>query len=169
MGVNVGPTANLPGYARRSGRSGKVFRDGRMLGEVVSVEWGMEVEQIAITIPGSWRTENKPGGETRTVTFRVQDVHDAWALELWQFIDARRRGDRSSAFFPEFSIVTVLDDIGAPRASRWQLDGCQLFRLDGGHNQDDDQIIRDIPATYRAERPLDTYSYTDAGIQVFQG
>lgn len=162
----IGPTANLPGTARRSGRSGKTFIGGEFQGNVVAVEWTTEIEQIAVPIPGQWRDETKPGGETRRGTFRFQDLDDRFALLVWRFIDARRRGDRSAAAFPEFSIITVLDDVGAPMPSRWQLDGCTLFQLDGGHSQEDDLLVRDTPFSYRSERPLDAFEYTSAGVAV---
>jgi hypothetical protein len=117
MPAYPGPTANLPGYTRRSGRSGTVWENGRMRGEVVQVDWNVNIAQIPVVITGSWRTEQKPGGEERVGTFMVQDVDDHWALRVYRFIVARRSGDRSAAFFPEFSIVTQIDDIGAPRAS----------------------------------------------------
>lgn len=169
MGALTGPTANLPGYVRRSGRSGTVWEDGRALGEVLQVEWNIAIEQIPVVIPGQWKTDHKPGAEERAGTFRVQDVDDKWALRVYNFLVARREGDRSSATFPEFSIVTKLDDIGAPDESRWQLDGCQLFQFGGGFNQEDALLIRDIPFTFRSERPLHAFQYTESGIAVTEG
>lgn len=161
---DTGPRANLSPRARRSGRAGKVFIRGKFEGTVVAVTWTTEIEQVAVPIPGAWKTGTKPGGETRTGTFRYQDVDDHFALITWRFLDARRRGDRSAAAFPEFSIVTVLDDIGAPRPSRWQLDGCNLYQLDGGHEQETDLLVRDTPFSYDNERPVDAFEYTDSGI-----
>jgi hypothetical protein len=99
----------------------------------------------------------------------VQDVDDHWALRVYRFIVARRSGDRSAAFFPEFSIVTQIDDIGAPKKTRWQLDGCQLFTYSGGFDQATDLLTRQIPFTFRSERPLDAFEYTDAGVAITQG
>lgn len=164
--ANPGPTANLPGRARRSGRAGTVWENARMLGEVIGVEWNVAIEQIPVVIAGAWRNENKPGIEDRTATFRVQDVHDKWALRVWRFVRARRDGDRAAAAFPEFSIVTKIDDIGAPDQTRWQLDGCQLFEYSGGHNQDDSLLLREIPCSFRDDRPLHAFEYTDDGIAV---
>lgn len=160
--ANVGSTANLPGYRRRSGLSGTVWINSQMQGEVVAIEFGVEVEQIPVRIPGEYRQEMKPGGETRTGSFRVQDVHDKWFLMLYNFLVARRQGDRSSAaHLPEFSVVTKLDDIGAPTATSYQLDGCQIFRADGGFDQETDLLQRDIPFTYREETPLSAFVYED--------
>lgn len=167
--ANPGPTANLKGTARRLGRSGTVWRNGRHLGEVISIEWGVEIEQITVPISGAYQDETVPGGEARRGTFRVQDVHDAWALEVWRFLDARRRGDRSAAAFPEFDIVSKVDHIGSPAVTRWQISGVQLFQYDGGHSQEDDILMRDIPFTFREDRPLEAFEYTEGGVVVTRG
>jgi hypothetical protein len=161
-----GPTANLPGTARRSGRAGTVWIDGNMHGEVVSVEWGVEAEQIAVSIPGTWQDESKPGAEARRGTFRYHDLDDRWRLFVWRFFQARKRGDRASATFPKFDIITKLDDIGAPMATRWVLRDCQFFQYDGGHGQDDDLLVRDVPFTFRDDEPLEAFEYGSNGIIV---
>lgn len=163
-----GPTANLKARHRRSGRSGTTWINGRMLGEVVGLEWGREAEQIPVSIPGTYQDEMKPGAETASGTFRYHDVDDRWRLVVYNFFDARRRGDRAAATFPEFDIVTKIDDIGAPRASIWVLIGCQFFRMDGGHSQDDALLNRDVPFTYREEKPLDAFEYGENGLVVTQ-
>lgn len=164
-----GPTANLPGYTRRSGRSGTVWIDGRMRGEVTQVDWNVNIAQIPVAISGSWRNENKPGAEDRTGTFSIQDIDDHWSLMVYNFIVARRNGDRNSAYFPEFSIQTKLDDIGAPQATIWQLDGCQLFTYTGGFDQSVDLLARSIPFSFRDETPIEAFEYTDSGVQVTNG
>lgn len=166
MPAYPGPTANLRGTARRSGRSGTVWIDGNMHGEVSSLEWGVEAEQIAVSIPGQWQDEMKPGAETRRGTFRYQDIDDRWRLFVWQFFEARRNGDRSGAAFPEFDIIYKLDDIGSPGISQWVLEGCQFFQMDGGGGQDDDLLQRDVPFSYRRERPLNAFVYGPDGIVV---
>lgn len=168
MPAYPGPTANLKARHRRSGRSGTVWVDGRMRGEVVGVEWGREAEQIAVSIPGTWQDESKPGAETARGTFRYHDVDDKWRLFVWNFFDRRRRGDRSAAVFPEFDIITKVDDIGAPRPSIWVLIGCTFFSYDGGHSQDDDLLVRDVAFNYREDRPLDAFEYGDSGLIVTQ-
>jgi hypothetical protein len=164
--ATTGPTANLPGRARRSGRAMTVWEDAKHLGEVIAVEWNVNVEQIPVVIAGTWRNEQKPGAEDRAGTFRVQDVHDRWALRVWRFIRARRDGDRSAAAFPEFSLVTKLDDIGAPDQTRWHLDGAQLFQYSGGGSQEDSVLIREIPFSFRDDWPEHAFEYTDDGIAV---
>lgn len=161
-----GPTANLKGYQRRSGRAGTVWINGKMHGEVVGLEWGREAEQIGVQIPGKWQDETKPGGETARGTFRYHDVDDRWRLFVWRFFEARRNNDRASAAFPEFDIITKIDDIGAPMATRWVLIGCQFFSYDGGHSQDDDLLTRDVAFTFRDDRPMEAFEYGDNGIIV---
>jgi hypothetical protein len=169
MPTYPGPTANLPGTARRSGKSGTVWIDGRMRGEVQQIDWNVNIAQIPVLIAGAWRTDQKPGGEERVGTFMIQDLDDYWQLLVYNFIVARRNGDRSAAALPSFSIQTKLDDIGAPRATVWQLDGCTLFSFAGGHDQSVDLLTRQIPFNFTSERPIDAYAYTDTGIAVTQG
>lgn len=169
MPAYPGPTANLPGYTRRSGRSGTVWIDGRMRGEITQVDWNVNIAQIPVLIAGSWRTDQKPGGEERVGTFSIQDVDDHFALLVYRFIVARRNGDRSAATLPDFSIQTKLNDIGAPQATVWQLDGCTLFTYTGGFDQATDLLQRQIPFSFRDETPLNAFERTDGGIQVFNG
>lgn len=169
MPAYPGPTANLKGTQRRSGRSGTVWINGNMHGEVVSVEWGMEMEQIPVSIPGTYQDEMKPGAEARRGTFRYHDVDDRWRLFVWRFKQARRTGDRSAAAFPEFDIITKIADIGAPANSVWVLEGCQFFSFDGGHGQDDALLQRDVAFSYRDERPLEAFEYGPNGIIITRG
>lgn len=168
MPTYPGPTANLPGYARRSGRAGTVWENGEMRGEVVQVDWNVNIAQIPVVIAGQWSTEQKPGGEDRVGTFMVQDVDDHWALRVWRFVQARKSNDRSAAAFPVFDIITKLDDIGAPQASVWQIEGCQLFTYTGGFDQSVDLLTRQIPFSFRDERPVDTFEYSDSGLTITQ-
>lgn len=163
-----GPTGALKAKARRLGRSGTVWMDGNMLGEVVAVDWNTEIEQVAVTIPGNWQDEHKPGAENRAGTFRFQDVDDRWARMVWGFLDARRRGDRAAAAeFPEFDIVTQIDDVGAPFPTRWALRGCNLFNYGKGFSQDENVLVRDTPFTFREDEPLDSFEYVRGGAQSF--
>lgn len=166
---NVGPTANLPAHARRQGRAGTVFIDGRMRGEVIALDWDVEAEQIAVLIAGGWRDETVPGAESRRGTFRFQDVDDHFALFVWRFFDARRRGDRSSAFFPEFDIIEKIDHIGSPDVTQWQLSGCQLFSYSKGFSNEDDLLTREVPFSFREDIPLRAFEYADSGIVVTEG
>jgi hypothetical protein len=162
---NVGPTANLPASARRLGRGGTAYRDGRMLGEVIAVEWDVEAEQIDVLIAGGWRNEAVAGAESRNATVRMQDIDDRWRLEAWRFFAARRRGDFSYAV-PEFNLVTKLSSPGAPDETRWQLLGCQVFSYSGGYSNEDDVLTREMPMRFRDDAPLHAFEYGDAGIIV---
>lgn len=140
-----------------------------MLGEVIALDWNVTIAQIPVVIAGSWKNATKPGGEDRAGTFRVQDVHDKWALRVYRFIRARRNGDRSSASMPTFDLVTKVDDIGAPDQTRWQLTNCMLFEYSGGGDQETDLLVRDIPFTFEDDLPLHAFEYTDAGIAITEG
>jgi hypothetical protein len=156
---------------RRSGRSGTVWSQGKMLGEVTSIEWTVEVEQIAVPIPGTWQDGLKPGAEARRGTMRVDDVDDKWRRYVWGFLDARKRGDRNTAAeFPSFDILTQIDDIGAPAKTRWSLRECQLFSYSGGSSQQDQYLQRDIPFSFESDEPIDSFVYAEGGTVVtFQG
>lgn len=160
---NVGPTANLPGTARRLGRGGTAHRNGRMLGEVIAVEWDVEAERIDVLIAGGWRNEQVAGAETRNATLRMQDIDDRWRLESWRFFRARRNGDYSVQP-PEFDLVTKLAHSGAPSETRWQLLGCQTFSYSGGYSNEDDVLTRELPLSFRDDAPLHAFEYGDSGI-----
>lgn len=168
MGQYPGPTANLKGSKRRSGRAGTVWIEGKMRGEIVGITWGVEVEQIPVPIPGKWKDDTKPGAEARRGTFRYSDVDDHWRRYVWTWLQARKRGDRETASeFPEFTIVTQIDDIGAPAKTRWAIRGCQLFSYDGGYNQEDALLVRDVPFTFDDDEPLDSFEYVAGGVAVY--
>lgn len=156
-------TANLPDHARRSGRAGTVWQNGDKLGEVVSIEWSVEVEQVAVPIPGSYKDGVKPGGEQLRGTFRFQDVHDRWTLMVLDFLDARRRGDRAAAAFVKFDLTTKLADIGAPHDTRYGLYGCTLFQAEGGFGIDDDLLNRDVPFAFDRVVLLSGFVYVPGG------
>lgn len=161
----VGPTSNLAPTARRRGRSGTCWRDGNMLGEVTQVNWDVTLQQIDVVVAGSWRNGQTAGLETRTGTMQHQDVDDRLKLEVWEYIQARRNGDRT-AQPPIFDLITVIDDIGAPQATRWMLQGCQIYHYSGGYSNEEDLITRQIPFSFIDDRPLDAFVYGPSGIVV---
>lgn len=161
MAQQIGPTANLPGIARRQGRGGTAYRDGRMLGEVVAVDWDVEAEQIDVLIPGGWRTEQIPGAETRRGTMRMQDVDDRWKLQVWRFFEERRQGN-FTASIPTFDLVTKL--IGGADETRWMLTGCRIYGYSGGYSNEDDLITRELAFSFDADRPLRAYEYGESGL-----
>lgn len=164
-----GPTGNLKGTARRLGRSGTVWIAGQMHGEISGLRWGSAAANIAVPIPGKWADDGKPGGEDHTGSFSYHDVDDRWRLFVWRFFEARKNGDREAAKdFPRFDIIEKIDDIGAPAISQWGLIGCQLFGLEGGHDQSDTVLARDVEFRYEEARPLYAFEYTDSGIAVTQ-
>lgn len=156
----IGPTSNLPAHSRRQGRGGTVTRDGKMLGEITSVDWSVAANQVNVLIAGGWRDETIPGAEARTFTLSMQDVDDRWKLEVWRFFEARRQGDFTSQP-QEFDLVTKL--VGGPSETRWALYGCKLFGYDGGYNNADDLINRALQGTFASDKPLSAYEYADGG------
>lgn len=164
-----GPKGNLLPKQRRAGRAGTVWRAGRMLGDIVSVQWDVEIEQIPVPMPGTWQDGTKPGAEARRGTFRFQDVDDEWRRLVWGFCQARKSGNRvEAAEFPEFDVITQIDDVGAPAKTRWSLLGCTLYSYSGGFSQEDQLLVRDVPFTFNDDLPLDSFVYSDSGVQTFQ-
>lgn len=163
-----GPTANLKARHRRSGRSGTVWVDGQMRGEIGAIEWDVEIEQVPIPIPGDWQDQIKPGAEARRGTFRYHDVDDKWRRFVWGWLQARKRNDRETAAeFPEFTILTQIDDIGAPAKTRWALYACNLYTYSGGSAQEDAYLVRDVPFTFRDDAPIDSFEYVDGGVVTY--
>lgn len=163
-----GPTANLKGSQRRSGRAGTVWIEGKMRGEIAACNWSVEVEQIPVAIPGKWQDETKPGAEARRGTFTYSDVDDHWRRYVWSWLQARKQRDRNrAAQFPTFTIVTQIDDIGAPAKTRWAVRGCQLFVYEGGYSQDDALLARDVPFTFDDDEPLDSFEYAPGGVVTY--
>ena len=56
-----GPKGNLKAKQRRAGRSGTTWINGRMMGDIVSIQWDVEIEQIPVPMPGTWQDGTKPG------------------------------------------------------------------------------------------------------------
>jgi hypothetical protein len=164
-----GPKGNLKPRQRRAGRAGKVWINGRFMGDILSVQWDVEIEQIPVAMPGTWQDGTKPGAEARRGTFRFQDVDDEWRRLVWGFCQARKQGNRElAAEFPEFDVITEIDDVGAPAKTRWSLLSCQLFSYSGGFSQEDQLLVRDVPFTFEDDLPLDSFVYSDAGITTYE-
>jgi len=166
MPIGTGPLANLPGTARRQGRGGTVYRDGLMLGNVIAVDWDVEAEAEDVLIPGRWQTEQIAGGESRRFTLRYQDVDDGFRLQVWRFFEARRQGDFTSQP-PTFDLQTNL--VGGPVETRWALIGCQIFGYSGGYSNEDGVLVREVTGSFRSDKPLQAFTYTDGGVSVTSG
>ncbi|HEX7088732.1 MAG TPA: phage tail tube protein [Longimicrobiales bacterium] len=162
-----GPTANLKAHQRRSGRAGQVWIGPNMHGEIASLTWGETAENITVPIPGTWRDGSKPGGEAGRGSFRYHDVDDRWRLFVYRWFKARREGDRTSAVFPTFNIVEKIDDIGAADYSQWVLVNCTIFGYDGGHDQGNNILERDVEFQFEEARPLHAFEYTANGVAVY--
>lgn len=147
------------GTLRRVGREGSVLDgNGNLLAEVIGCEWTTTLEQIAITITGSYQDESKPGSETRTFTLTVQNVDDFWDRLVWNFVRARRAGQ--AVLFPKFNIETKLKTPGAPATTRWSLTGCQVYSYGQSAAQSDGALQRQIAGTYDDDAPIESFEYT---------
>jgi len=116
--AHTGPLSSLPPTARRLGRGGRAFLQkpppgidfglvaGDFLGTVSAVTWTVSAEQIAVPIPGDWKTHQVAGAETRTFTLRYQDVDDRWRMLIHSFFKAREADIPVQP--PKFDILTKL-------------------------------------------------------------
>jgi len=158
VGRNTSGLGVGTGILRRIGREGSVLDgNGNLMAEVVGIGWTTTIEQIAVTITGSYQDEVKPGSETRTFTLTVQNVDDYWNRLVWAFVRARRQG--AAATFPKFNVQTKLATPGAPE-TRWALSGCQVYSFGEETAQSDGVLQRQIAGTYDDEAPIDSFEYT---------
>lgn len=165
MASNAGPYGNLKKTARRSSRAGKAFIGGNMMGQVYRVSWQLQIAQTPVPMPG-FKDGAKPGAESYAGTFGVQDVDDHFTKLVLDFCEARARGDRAGAQFPEFDLIVVNQDIGAPADSRYAIYGCELFTAGGGFDWTQDSIgTQDIPFVADKVKLLDGFEYTDGGVR----
>lgn len=144
---------------RMGGMYGSCWRDGRMLTDVVLVQATAEVAQVAVPLVGMTRLGNKPGRVTRTGSLRYQKVDTRWEMQVWSFIaeslDARRAArDAGNPGLPSFSIQIELDDPDALGIEKWQLDGCQIYRMNLGFDIAQDLTELDVPFSWETEKPI---------------
>lgn len=172
--ANTGPS--LPPTARRLGRGGRAFvhgngladlglANGDFLGNVTAVTWSVAAEQIAVPIPGDWKTHAVAGTETRTGTLRYQDVDDGWRHLLHAWFKSRSADLPSQP--PKFDITTTLtgavqvNDQGVVSAmnSNWVLLGCQIYGYDGGFSVTEDVLEREVQFTFDEELMQNGFYY----------
>jgi hypothetical protein len=152
---------------------GSAWRDGVLLSEVVQVQATAEVAQIQVPLAGTTKVGNKTGRETRTGTLRYQKVDSRWEMEVWQFLSQsldQRRANRDAGHpgLQTFQLLLEIDDPDALGIEKWQLDGCQIYRLNLGFDISQDLTELDVPLTWESEKPIYAFSRTTGagGIQV---
>lgn len=157
------PLVNNEGLFRISGMWGEA-RDlaGSLLAEVTECSATAERARIDVPIVGTDSQHHKPGRITREGTFRVQKIDDKWELEVYRSISASiadRRAARGTTtpLLRPFELLVGYDDPEALGESKWQLDGCLLWRLPLGFNIGDDIRDLEFPFTYEKETPLKAY------------
>ena len=144
---------------RMSGMYGSAWRDGVLLSEVVQVTGTVEIAQIDVPFAGQITTGHKTGRSTRTGTIQYQKVDTRWEMDVYSFLsqslDARRAArDAGSPGMQTFQLLLELDDPDALGIEKWQLDGCQIYRLNLGFNIGDDLTQLEVPFTWESETPI---------------
>jgi hypothetical protein len=159
----VAPTATTSvseALERMGGMYGSAWRDGVMLTEVVQVTATIEKARIDVPLAGQTKMGHKTGREARDGTIRIQKVDTRWEMDVWQFmsqsLDERRaaRNAGNPSLFPAFQLLIEMDDPDALGIEKWQLDGCQIYRVNLGFNIGDDMTENDIPFTWESETPI---------------
>lgn len=150
---------------RFGGMYGSAWRDGQMLTEVVQVQGTMDQAVIPVPLVGQTKQGNKPGRETRSGTITYQKIDGKWEMQVWQAVSktlAQRRAarDAGTPLQAQFTLVLEYDDPDALGIEKWQLDGCQIYRLNLGFNIADDITQQQIPFSWESEQPL--YVFTSA-------
>lgn len=161
MAVATTPTTSVSeGLYRMSGMYGSAWRDGALLSEVIQVTATVDVAQIDVPLAGQTKMGHKTGRETRAGTIQYQKIDTRWEMEVWSFLsqslDQRRaaRDAGTSSGLKAFRLLIELDDPDALGIEKWQLDGCQIYRLNMGFNIGDDITQQEIPMTWETETPI---------------
>jgi hypothetical protein len=147
-----------------SGIYGSAWRDGQLLSEVVTVTATIEIAQIDVPLAGQTKMGHKTGRETRTGTLRYQKIDTRWEMEVYDFLaqtlTARRkaRDQGKGQGLKQFRLLLDMDDPDALGIEKWQLDGCQIYRLSLGFDSGTDITEQEIPITWESEKPI--YAFT---------
>lgn len=142
---------------RMSGMYGSAWRDGVLLSEIVQVTGAAEVAQIDVPLAGTTKIGHKTGRESRAGTIQYQKVDSSWEMQVWQFMSQtleQRRANRGNPGLKVFQLLIEYDDPDALGIEKWQLDGCQIYRLNLGFNIGDDLTQLEVPFTWESETPI---------------
>lgn len=150
---------------RMSGMYGSAWRDGELLSEIVQVSATVEQAQIDVALVGQTKMGHKVGRETRSGTLDLQKIDTRWEMDVWNFIskplsERRKARDQGQRGIRQFQLLIEMDDPDALGIEKWQLDGCQIYRMNLGFNIADDLIVQQIPFTWESETPI--YAFTRA-------
>lgn len=147
------------GLFRMGGMYGSAWKDGLLLSNVVQVTATVELARIDVPLVGQTKMGHKTGRETRDGTIRLQKVDSYWEQQVHSFLtksldDRRRLRDQGQRGMGSFSLLIELDDPDALGIEKWQLDGCQIYRMNLGFNIGDDITEHEIPFTWDTETPI---------------
>jgi hypothetical protein len=156
---------------RMGGGYGSAWRDGVMQTDVVGVTAGIEIGRAEVQLVGQNAVGYKPTRASREGTVRTQKIDSRWDLFVWQFLGQSLEERRAVRGTPEatlrtFSMKVAIDDPDAYGYEAWQLDGCQIWRMQLGSEQGDEVIEREYPLTWEKETPLSTFEVRPGGIVV---
>ena len=140
---------------RYGGMYGSVYRNGQLLADVVEVTGNIEVNRIEVPLVGTTKQGYKAGRESREGTIRIQKIDAYWEKELHEWIRSRNEQDsatrRAASNDHTFDISLMIDDPEAYDYEKWDLYGCQIWRIPLGFSITDDIIDREFPLTWESE------------------
>jgi Phage tail tube protein len=159
---------------RFGGMYGSAYKDGIELLDAIEVSGATDIQRIDMPMVGRTDTGRKPGREASEGTMRVQKFDATWELFVHEFLstglDARRAAQGTpAATLRTFDLKIQYHDPETRGKEVWQLEGCQIWRMQLGFSITDEVVEREYPLTWQQARPLETFKIdrlTGATIQV---
>jgi hypothetical protein len=147
---------------RMGGMYGGAWIGGVLQTDVLEVTAGIEIGREEVILVGRNATGYKPGRSTREGTVRTQKIDTRWELFVYNQLTERR--DQTSTAPRTFSMKLTIQDPDAYGREAWQLDGCQLWRMQLGSSQADGAMEREYPMTWEVEMPLQAFRVDPGGV-----
>lgn len=148
---------------RFGGMYGSAFKDGVELLDTIEVSGATDIQRIDMPLVGRTNTGRKPGRESSEGSLRVQKFDSSWELFVQEFLSTNldeRRANRGTpkAGLRTFDLKVQYDDPETEGKEVWQVEGCQIWRLQLGFAITDDSVEREYPLTWENARPIETFT-----------
>lgn len=156
---------------RMGGGYASAWIGGVMQTDVIEVTAGIEIGRAEVMLVGQNQLGYKPTRSAREGTLRTQKIDSRWELFTYQFLAQSLEERRAKRGTPEatlrtFSLKVAIDDPDGYGYEAWQLDGCQIWRMQLGAALNDETIEREYPVTWERETPLSTFEVRPGGVVV---
>lgn len=156
---------------RMGGAYCSAWMDGVMQTDVIETSAGIEVGRAEVMLVGQDGIGYKPTRIGREGTIRTQKIDTRWELFTYQFFSQTLEERRAKRGTPEatlrtFQLKVAIDDPDGYGYEAWQLNGCQIWRMQIGGALNDEILEREYPLTWESETPLSTFKVTPGGVVV---